>query len=296
MKTFLDYLFLTIGSLMVAAGIELILAPNSLVDGGVTALSIMIHTVWGLPIWLVYICLNLPTLLFCANFMGKRFVIRTVYANVVTTICLLWLAPMMAITSSEVLIVLYGGLILGLGVGLVVKAGGAVDGTEMIAIWIQKRFHVPISSFLLGVNAIILSIAAFIFSLEQAMFSIAVFYIVSKMIDFVLDGLNQGKSVMIISDSPELIGDSLMRELELQITYLYGQGGYTGDERLVIYCITNRYMYPKLKEVVLTNDPNAVIEASYVTETAGIKKKTHFGFPTEIMEKEGGKSKQDHVM
>lgn len=273
MKKIIDYLLLTIGSLITAVGLELILAPNGLVDGGVTAISIMVNSVWGFPIWAVYIALNLPTLLFAANFMGKRFVIRTVYANVVTTIGLMWLAPMAAITSSEVLIVLYGGLLLGVGVGLVVKSGGAVDGTEMIAIWMQRRFHIPISTFLLAINALILTAAAFVFTLEKAMFSIAVFYIVSKMIDFVLDGFNQGKSVMIISDRPYEVGESLLKELDVQITYLHGQGGYTGDERLIIYCITNRFMYPKLKEVVLTIDPIAVLEASFVTETQGIKKK-----------------------
>ncbi|MDT8859401.1 YitT family protein [Alkalihalobacillus sp. MEB130] len=276
MKTFFNYLSLTIGSIIVAAGLELILAPNGLVDGGVTAIAIMVNSQLGWPIWIVYLGLNVPTLLFSGRFMGRKFVIRTLYANVVTTAALWWLAPMMAITSSEVLIVLYGGLMLGLGIGLVVKAGGAVDGTEMIAIWANRRFHIPISTFLLAVNAVILTGAAFVFTLEQAMFSIAVFYIVSKMIDFVLDGLNQGKSVMIISEKPHLIGEKLLEELDVSITYLYGQGGYTGDERLIIYCITNRFMYPKLKEVVLTIDPTAVLEASYVTETTGVKKQTLF--------------------
>ncbi|GAE28097.1 membrane protein [Halalkalibacter wakoensis JCM 9140] len=276
MKTFFNYLSLTIGSIIVAAGLELILAPNGLVDGGVTAIAIMVNSQLNWPIWAVYLALNVPTLLFSGRFMGRKFVIRTLYANAVTTAALWWLAPMSAITSSEVLIVLYGGLMLGLGIGLVVKAGGAVDGTEMIAIWIHRRFHVSISTFLLAINAVILSVAAFIFTLEQAMFSIAVFYLVSKMIDFVLDGLNQGKSVMIISDKPHIIGEKLLEELDVSITYLYGQGGYTGDERFIIYCITNRFMYPKLKDVVLTIDPTAVLEASYVTETAGVKKQTIF--------------------
>ncbi|WP_209122092.1 YitT family protein [Alkalihalobacillus sp. BA299] len=279
MKKIIDYLLLSIGSLITAGGLELILAPNGLVDGGVTAISIMANSVWGFPIWSVYIALNLPALMFAANFMGRRFVIRTIYANVVTTLGLMWLAPMPAITSSEVLIVLYGGLLLGIGIGLVVKFGGAVDGTEMIAIWMQRRFHIPISKFLLAINALIITAAAFVFTLEKAMFSIAVFYIVSKMIDFVLDGLNQGKSVMIISDSPYEVGERLLKELDVQITYLHGQGGYTGDERLIIYCITSRFMYPKLKEVVLSVDPNAVLEASFVTETQGIKKQKMFSEP-----------------
>ncbi|WP_332629050.1 YitT family protein [Halalkalibacter flavus] len=276
MKPFFYYLTLTIGSIIVAAGLELILAPNGLVDGGVTAIAIMANSQLGWPIWAVYLALNVPTLLISGRFMGRKFVVRTLYANAVTTAALWWLAPMQAITSSEVLIVLYGGLMLGLGIGLVVKAGGAVDGTEMVAIWVNRRFHIPISTFLLAINAIILTAAAFVFTLEQAMFSIAVFYIVSKMIDFVLDGLNQGKSVMIISEKPHVIGNKLLEELDVSITYLYGQGGYTGDERLIIYCITNRFMYPKLKDIVLSIDSTAVLEASYVTETTGVKKQMLF--------------------
>lgn len=232
----------------------------------------MSNAIWDLPIWLVFVILNFPTLLFAANLMGKRFIFRTVYANVVTSVALYMLAPMPAITTSEVLIVLYGGLMLGLGIGLVVKAGGAIDGTEMIAMWVNKRYHIPISTFLLGINAIILTGAAFVFSLEKAMFSFAVFYIVSKTIDFVLDGLNQGKSVTIISEQPDKVGESLIKELDLQITYLYGEGGYSGDKRKIIYCITNRFMYPKVKELVLSIDQTAVLEASFVAETAGIKK------------------------
>ncbi|MDQ0252733.1 uncharacterized membrane-anchored protein YitT (DUF2179 family) [Evansella vedderi] len=278
MSKFLEYLTLTCGSLIVAAGLELILAPNELVDGGVTAIAIMSNAVWNFPIWIVFITLNIPTLLFAGKYMGRKFVIRTLYANVVTSIGLMWMAPMLPITTSEVLIVLYGGLLLGVGIGLVVKMGGAVDGTEMIGIWVNKKYHIPFSTFLFGINAIILAIAAFVFSLEQAMFSIAIFFIVSKTIDFVLDGLNQEKSITIISDKPDEIGKVLIEELDVQLTYLHGEGGYLKEKRKIIYCITNRFMYPKLKERVLSIDPNAVLEASMVTETAGIKHKRYNQF------------------
>lgn len=276
MKKFFDYIMLTMGSIIVAAGLQLILAPNGLVDGGVTALAIMANSIWNLPIWSIFLLLNFPALLFSAKYMGKKFVIRTIYANIITTISLIGLETLPAITSSEVLIVLYGGLLLGTGVGLVVKAGGAVDGTEMLAIIANKRYNISISTFLLAINAVILMGAAFVFTLEKAMFSIAIFYIVSKLIDFILDGLNQGKSVMIISEKPDEIAESLMTDLDAQITFLFGQGGYTNEERKIIYCITNRFMYPKLKDIVLTIDPGAVLEASYVSETSGVKKRSIF--------------------
>ncbi|QKG84543.1 YitT family protein [Kroppenstedtia pulmonis] len=276
MKRTLEYLTLTIGCLFVAASMELILAPNGMVDGGTTALSIMINHVGGIPIWLILMIFNLPILIFTARYTGKKFFIRTLYANIVTSIALALLKPVPAITSSEVLIVLYGGLLMGLGVGLVVKFGGAVDGTEMLAVWLNKRFHIRVSTFLMAVNAVIFTIAAIIFTLEKAMLSLAVFYIIAKMIDFVLDGLNQARSVMIITDSPELLGEILIKRLNVSITYIYGEGGYSGDHKKIIYCIVDRLEFTKLKELVLETDPRAILEASPVAETAGVEYKTFF--------------------
>ncbi|MED0932980.1 YitT family protein [Bacillus mobilis] len=272
MKRVFEYILLTIGSIIVAGSLELILAPNGLVDGGVTAIAIMANKVAGLPLYGVFLGLNIPILLFTAKVMGKKFFIRTSYANVVTTLGLIYLKPFPAITTSELLIVLYGGVLFGIGVGIVVKMGGAIDGSEMLAVWMNKHFKVPISTFLLAVNAVIFTFVAILFSIEQAMFSLAIFYIVTKMIDFILDGINQGKSVMIISGKNKEIGDLLMKELQLSVTYLHGEGGFLGEEKRIIYCITNRFIYPKMKDLVLSVDPTAIIEASYSTETTGVKR------------------------
>ncbi|KAB2474296.1 MULTISPECIES: YitT family protein [Bacillus cereus group] len=272
MKKVFEYVLLTIGSIIVAGSLELILAPNGLVDGGVTAIAIMANKVAGLPLYGVFLGINIPILLFTAKVMGKKFFIRTSYANVVTTLGLIYLKPFSAITTSELLIVLYGGVLFGIGVGIVVKMGGAIDGSEMLAVWMNKHFNVPISTFLLAVNAVIFIFVAILFSIEQAMFSLAIFYIVTKMIDFILDGINQGKSVMIISGKNKEIGDLLMKELQLSVTYLHGEGGFLGEHKRIIYCITNRFIYPKMKDLVLSVDPTAIIEASYSTETTGVKR------------------------
>jgi uncharacterized membrane-anchored protein YitT (DUF2179 family) len=270
MKKFVEYVFLTFGASIVAMGLETMLAPNGLVDGGVTALSIMANALWGIPIYVVFLGLNIPILIFTAKEVGKTFVIRTLYANIITTVGLVLFKSIPPITQSEVLIVLYGGVILGVGIGIVVKFGGAIDGTEMLAIWFNQHYRFPIASFLLFVNAFIFTIAALVYSLEQAMLSLAVFYIVTKMINYVLDGLNRGKSVMIISEKPDEVGDSIINHLNISITFLYGEGGFLGERKKVIYCITNRFIFSKLKSVVLAADPSAIMEASYVCETSGI--------------------------
>lgn len=270
MGKFIEYLFITFGAAMVAIGIETMLAPNGLVDGGVTALSIMANTIWGIPIYVVLLGLNIPILIFTSKEVGKTFVIRTLYANFITTVCLVLFKSIPPITQSDVLIVLYGGIVLGVGIGVVVKFGGAIDGTEMLAIWFNQHYRIPISSFLLVINSVIFTITAFVYSLEQAMLSLAIFYIVTRMINYVLDGLNHGKAVMIISEKPDEVGDSIIKNLNISITYLYGEGGLLGQKKKIIYCITDRFIFSKLKSVVLAKDPLAIMEASYVCETSGV--------------------------
>lgn len=144
--------------------------------------------------------------------------IRTLYANIITSFGLVLFESMPVITQSDVLIVIYGGVILGVGVGIVVKSGGAIDGIEMLAIWFNRHHRIPIGTFLLAVNVVIINITAFVFSLEKAMLSLAVYYIVAKMINYVLDGFNHGKSVMIITEKPDEIGERIIKELNMSIT------------------------------------------------------------------------------
>ncbi|RDV37217.1 YitT family protein [Bradymonadaceae bacterium TMQ3] len=271
MRTFVDYLMLTVGAVLVALALELILAPNSLVDGGTTALSIMGAKLFGLPIWLFLLCLNGPILVISARALGKTFAWRTGYSNAVALLGLVMLRDVPAVTTSEVLIVLYGGLLLGLGVGIVVRNGGAIDGTEMLAVWANQRFNIPVSTFLLSINVVILSGAALVFGLESAMFSVAVFFLVTKVIDFVLEGFNQVVSVMIISDNCEPVRRKLVEEMKMRVTLLQGVGGYSGEPRQIIYCIIDRFSYARLRTAVHEVDPKAILEASIVNESAGVE-------------------------
>lgn len=219
-QTLTEYAYLSIGAILLAVSLELILAPNNLVDGGTTALSIMAKHIQGIPTWMALMAMNLPIIFFVSRQLGKRFFYRALYSNIVAIIALAWLTPKPAVTSSEVLIVLYGGLFMGIGVGLVIKNGGAIDGTEMLAVWCHKRFHIPISTFLMAINTLILSVSALVFGIEKTMFSIAVYFIVSKLIDMVLDGINRMFAVFIISSQPQAVGKILMEEGSQRVTYL----------------------------------------------------------------------------
>lgn len=276
MKNFFIYIQITMGAILFSIGVELILIPNNISDSGVAGVSIMMNYVTGIKVWIPFLLMNLIILLFTAKSIGKQFVGRTIYANLITSISLNFLHGKEQITHSELLTILYGGISVGIGIALVIKNSAAIDGTEMIAIWVNKKFHLPISTFLMFVNAFVYTAVIFVFTLEKALLSIATFYIITKSIDFILDGTNKAKSIMIITNNPHKIGELLMNELELPITYITGEGGYTGEERRIIYCIVDRIVYPRLKELVLKNDPTAIIEASIVTETTGVNKANYF--------------------
>jgi uncharacterized membrane-anchored protein YitT (DUF2179 family) len=274
MKYIAIYFQLTLGALLVALGVEVFLIPNNIVDGGVTAISIMLNAKLNLPVWMPFVILNTVCLLLTARAIGKEFIIRTIYANVIAAVGFRVFSSLEPITHSELLTVLYGGLSVGIGIALVIRNSAAIDGTEMIALWFHKHFHVPISTFLFTINAFIFTAAAFAFSPEKAMLSVATFIIVTKSIDFLLDGLNQAKSVIIVSNKPYEIGESLIKELDISITYLHGEGGFSKDEKRIIYCIVDKFIFPKLCELTLTIDPTAILEASFVSETVGFTKTT----------------------
>ena len=273
LNKFLVYLQLTIGSILFALGIELILVPNNLIDSGVAGVSIMVNHLSNMPTWLSLIVINGIILLFTSKFIGKIFVVRTIYANIISSISLQMMHHFdPIINGSELLVIIYGGLIIGLGVGLVVRNDAAIDGTEMIALWLNKKTGKPITTILIAVNCFVFAAAAFVYGLQNALLSITTFYIVSRAIEYVLDDLYKAKSIFIISQKPTEVGEALIAELELSLTYLHGTGGYSKEEQQIVYCISDRIMFPRIKKIVLDTDPSAILEASYVTESAGVSR------------------------
>lgn len=267
---FVHYVVLTLASFFVATAIELFLAPNGLVDGGVTGLAIMGQEQFGIPLEVIFFGLNMPILIFTSKMLGKKFFIRSLYSLLVTLLFLSNYPFHGAVTSSDILIVLYGGIILGLGVGLVIRLGGAIDGVEMIAVWLQEKYNVAVSTTIFVGNLFVFGLSIFVFNLESAMLSVVVFYTVMKVIDAVEEGFHQHKSLMIISSKHEEINEALTQDMHLSITMLTGRGGYSGEEQIVLYSIVNKFLYSKARDLIMEIDEDAIIEASTVSETNGL--------------------------
>lgn len=268
--TTLHYIVLTLASLFVATAVELFLAPNGLVDGGVTGLAIMGEEQFKIPLEVIFFGLNMPILIFTARLLGKKFFFRSLYSLLATLLFLAKYPLHVAVTDSDILIVLYGGIILGLGIGLVIRLGGAIDGVEMIAVWLQEKYKIGVSTTIFVGNLFVFGLSIFVFGLESAMLSVVVFYTVMKVIDSVEEGFHQHKSLMIISKKHEEITRALTEDMHLSITVLCGKGGYSGEEQVVLYSIVNKFLYSKARDIIMLIDEDAIIEASTVTETNGL--------------------------
>lgn len=271
-RTVYEFIMITIGSLIVAMGLELILSPNGMVDSGTTALSVIIHSLTGIPMFILLLGFNIPILLFTSKTFDRIFLFKTLWANICASTFLYFLTPVPPVTTSELLIVIYGGVALGLGAGTVIKFGGAIDGSEMLAVWANQKFKIPVSTFLMSINIIVLVVTAIVLSIESAMFSLIVIYMMTKLVDLILDGFNQGRSIIVMSNKVEDIGNHIVNNLGISITYLQGYGGYSGNESKVILCITDKFTYPTLKRNILDIDSNAIIETSYLADSHNIEK------------------------
>ena len=151
----------------------------------------------------------------------------------------------------------FGGIILGVGVGTILKNEASLDGTEMLSLIISKKFGFSVGEFILFINVFIYAAAGLVFGWESAMYSVMTYFIVSKVIDSVMEGFNSSKSVRIISDNAGEIGDALIERLDISITYLQGIGGYTGQDKDLIYCVISRLELPKMLEIVKEIDQDA---------------------------------------
>lgn len=279
-KTAMDwikkYLVLIIGSLIYSAGLEIFLVPNNIIDGGIVGISIMASYLTGIPFGVYMLVLNLPFLYLGYKQIGKTFAISTIISIIALSIFSEFLEPVPQITQDYFLAAIFGGIIAGAGVGLVIRQGGSLDGTEITAIILDHKTSFSVGEVVMFFNLFILGAAGFVFGWDKAMYSLVTYFIISKMIDVVLKGLDESYAVMIVSDEYEEIADALMHRLGRGVTYLHGQGAYTGDDKQVLYCVVTRLEVVKLKEIALEKDETAFVTINPVHDIVGgrFKKKS----------------------
>ena len=260
--------FITIGAIITGFALASFLSPNDIIDGGVIGVSMIISNVFKLNLGMLIIILNLPFILMAWKKMGTKFVILTGYANIVLALSTDYFSKIRA-TGDLLLATVFGGIILGVGVGTILKNEASLDGTEMLSLLISRKFGVSIGEFILIINVFIYAVAGLVFGWESAMYSILTYIIGSKVIDSVMEGFNSSKSVRIISDNAGAIGEQLIERLDISVTYLQAIGGYTGTDKDLIYCVISRLELPKMLDIVKEIDPRAFVSVVDVHEVYG---------------------------
>lgn len=262
-------LFITIGAIIMAYGLEAVLIPNNMIDGGVTGLSMILSHVTSINLSIFLVIINLPFFFLGYKQIGKTFAFSMLYGIIALSVATFFMHHVHPIVQNKLLAVVFGGLTLGAGVGLTIRNGGVLDGTETLSILVEKRVPFSVGEIIMFINVIIFSISAFVFSLENALFSMLTYYIAFKTIDVVVKGLEDMKSVYIISDNTTEIADAITERLGRGVTYLHGEGSYSGEDKRVILCVFTRLEETKLKDIIKELDPQAFIIASDVSSVHG---------------------------
>nr|WP_320024373.1 YitT family protein [uncultured Acetobacterium sp.] len=272
-REILRFIFLFIGSIIAAVGLEIFLVPNNIIDGGIIGISIIASYLTGLPLGAFIIVLNLPFLIFGYKQIGKTFVLSSLFAILSLSFWLSVLHPIPGLTNDVLLATVFGGIILGIGVGLIIRNSGSLDGTEMVAIVFSKTAAFSVGEIVMFFNLFILSSAGLIFGWDRAMYSLLAYFIAFKVIDITIEGLNEEKAAMIVSDNPYEIADAILARLGRGVTFLDGKGGFSKEEKVVIYSVITRLEIAKLKSIVAEKDENAFLTISDVFDVMGGKQK-----------------------
>lgn len=265
---FVDFIMLTIGAAIAAFAVEEFLVPCTIMDGGVIGVGIIINNLTGISLSILTIVLNAPFLFIARKKLGKQFIIKSAYSMVCFSISAAIFEAFTDATSEALLAVAFGGVILGIGVGIVIKFGGCLDGTETVAILINRKTKFPVGTTVLIFNIVIYGTAGIIFGFDRAMYSLLTYFIASKVIDYVETGLEQAKAAMIITNDAEEISNLIYSRLGRTVTIMDGHGLVSG-KKAVLYCVVSRFEVKELRNIIDSIDSSAFVAVSDVSEIIG---------------------------
>lgn len=266
------YFWMAVGSFLAAFSIEVFLIPNRLIDGGIVGVAMIFGNIFGrnlLPLFLLLF--NLPFIWLALRSLGKMFVLHVFIANLLFAGSLVFIHNILNLhfLGDPLEVVVIGGAILGVGIGLIIKYGGCLDGTEILGILINRHTGVTVSQVVLVCNVFVFLAAGLVFrDWHPPLLSMITYFVVVKIMDIVIVGLDETKSVLIISSKSKAIADAIIHELGLGLTIMYGRGGYSGDEREILYVIAERLQLAELKELIHREDSTAFIAIENLHEVA----------------------------
>lgn len=278
-KTIRDAVLLLIGLLSAGFGLKGFLLPTQLVDGGATGISLLLNRTTGFPLPLLLIAVNLPFIMLAYFQIGAGFVVRTMAAILGLAAAVAFI-PYPEITNDKLLVAVFGGSFLGLGIGLAVRGGGVLDGTEVLAIYASKRTTLTIGDVILIINVVIFTAAAYLLGLETALYSMLTYLAASRTVDFVIEGIEEYTGVTIISPKSEEIARMITEKIGRGITMYkgtrgFGKRGYQTSEMEILFTVVTRLEVSRLQTELDAIDPHAFVVMNSIKDTRGgmIKKR-----------------------
>ncbi|MEO0787630.1 MAG: YitT family protein [Bacteroidota bacterium] len=267
-----DFFFLSLGVACAAFGLESFLLPNSFIDGGVTGISLLIAEVTGWRLSAILVVLNIPFLLLARMVIGPRFAWRSTI-TIVLLAASLFIFNFPEVTQDKLLVSVFGGFFLGAGIGLSMRGGGVLDGTEILAIRLSRLIGAKVSDWIIIINVIIFGFAAYILSIEQALYSMLTYFVASKALDFVIDGIEEYIGITIISDHVDDIRRDLVEKMRAGVTIFKGRGGMQVDEETpekdILYVVITRLEIRKIDRLIEDIDPNAFVTMTSINDVRG---------------------------
>ena len=265
----LSLILITLGAVMAALALELILIPNSMIDGGMNGVSIILNTLFGGSLGVIIFIVNLPFLILGYKQLGKKFVFKAGYGMVLFSILLEVFGNYEPLINDTLLATVYGGILLGVGCGIIIKEGGCLDGTEIVAILVNRKKSISVGQVVLCFNVVIYGAAIFVFGAERALYSLLTYFISYKVIDMVSDGLNSAKAAFIITDDGTEIASEILKRLGRTVTVLSGEGIISHGDKRVLYTVITRFEVSILKDILNEVDDSSFVTVFDVSEIIG---------------------------
>ncbi len=271
-------ILLAVGVLSAGFGLKGFLIPNRFIDGGATGISLLL-TLTGLPLSILLVLVNIPFVILGYRQISKIFALKTVMAIIALAVCI-EVIKYPVVTDDKLLIAVFGGFFLGAGIGLAVRGGGVLDGTEVLAIYISRRISLSIGDIIMIMNIIIFSVAVYLLSVEVALYAIITYFVASKTVDFILEGIEEYTGVTIVSSKNEEISQMITEQLGRGITVYkgvrgFGKRGHVFQEINILYTVVTRLEISRLKTEIQSIDPGAFVVMHSIRDTKGgmIKKR-----------------------
>jgi len=267
----LDYLMIVVGTLITALAFNLFILPHEIAPGGVSGIGALVYYVSGrrIPVGVTIIVLNVPLFAASIKKFGGKFGIRTLLATILLSLFIDYVR-VPSLSENALLASIYGGGLMGFGMGLVFRANATTGGTDLMARLVHHWIHsIRISWVLFAIDSLVVVASGLLLGPDQALYALVSLFITSKMIDLVLEGLNQSKAFFIITAHADAIVARILKEMDRGATLLNGRGAYTGEAKDVILCVLNRVQSTRLKELVKQEDPAAFVLVADVREVMG---------------------------